>query len=151
TLVLPGSSVKGALRNQAERIVRTVLGKSADPRLPAKKRFLAHLRLPLVEDLFGSPGRSEQENTRSDPEELGLGALGVDDCYATNGRIPPRTWDELTRAEADAGPGEAKSALWRKLEGRDVNLPNWTASYHVAVDRWTGGAAEGFLYTVLEP
>ena len=27
----------------------------------------------------------------------------------------------------------------------------WTAAFHVAVDRWTGGAAESLLYTVLEP
>jgi CRISPR/Cas system CSM-associated protein Csm3 (group 7 of RAMP superfamily) len=150
SLVLPGSSVKGALRTQSERIVRTLLGKDADRKLEAKKRFLAHLRLPLIEDLFGSPGRSKAS---SDPgrDELGLGALGIDDCYATNVRIPPQAWENLIRAEPDAAPGGSESPLRRSLEGRDVNLPLWTASYHVAVDRWTGGAAEGFLYTVLEP
>jgi CRISPR/Cas system CSM-associated protein Csm3 (group 7 of RAMP superfamily) len=151
SLVLPGSSSKGALRTQAERIVRTLLAKSAGRELESKKRFLAHLRLPLIEEVFGSPGRSRAAKTDLEAEELGLGALGVDDCYATSVRIPPRRWEELTRADADSAPGELTSALRRALEAPDVNLPHWTASHHVAVDRWTGGAAEGFLYTVLEP
>jgi CRISPR/Cas system CSM-associated protein Csm3 (group 7 of RAMP superfamily) len=162
-LVLPGSSVKGALRGHAERIVRTLLGTIPDRTSKPKKRFLAHLRLPLIEDLFGSPGRSKSDtkanraksDTQSHREKLdlglGLGALGVDDCYATHVRIRPECWEDVIRADSDVAPGERKSALRRKLESDDLGLPDWTASYHVAVDRWTGGAAEGFLYTVLEP
>lgn len=148
--VLPGSSVKGALRAQAERIVRTLRGLQADPALEAKRRFLAHLRVPLVEELFGSPGRSKSESG-SDHAALGLGALAVDDCYARTMRIPPGCWDRIVAAEPNAKEGDAESALRRELDDPRVGLTQWTAGYHVAVDRWTGGAADGFLYTVLEP
>jgi hypothetical protein len=30
-------------------------------------------------------------------------------------------------------------------------VPGWQEATHVAVDRWTGGAADGMLHTVLEP
>ncbi len=154
--VLPGSSVKGALRNQAERVVRTVLGCRALHDLDGKERFLAHTRVPLVEELFGSPGRGKKEKEeRSEGESregrLGLGALAVDDCYAKDLRIPRERWQRVIRAAPDAGEGQSESELRRVLDESPSPLTHWTAGYHVAVDRWTGGAADGFLYTVLEP
>jgi CRISPR/Cas system CSM-associated protein Csm3 (group 7 of RAMP superfamily) len=152
--VLPGSSVKGCFRAQAERIVRTLLDLRADPKLERKKRFLRHLRVPLVEQLFGSPGRSRSEAKAGLYErelDLGLGALVVDDCYAESIRIPPERWDRVTRATPDAEVGKSHSALRTELDQPGLGLAQWTAGYHVAVDRWTGGAADGFLYTVLEP
>ena len=55
SLVLPGSSVKGAIRTYAERIVRTVLDRNLTG------DFLCDLELPLIDDLFGLRGLSEDD------------------------------------------------------------------------------------------
>lgn len=100
-LVLPGSSVRGALRSRASRIARTVLaardmlGDQHDWSETGVHDQLAHDPV-LVRDLFGSTEHR--------------GALAVLDTLA-------------------AGPGS-----WRKVT-------------HNAGDRWTGGAAEGALYS----
>jgi CRISPR/Cas system CSM-associated protein Csm3 (group 7 of RAMP superfamily) len=138
-LVLPGSSVKGALRSRAECIVRTLLGLDLPPGKDPRKRFLRALEVPLVDELFGLRGTGEP-NPEGDGPLAGLGALGVDDCYAT--AIPGERWEEVERATAE-GP------LRQALDG--AGLRHWQQAFHVAVDRWTGGAAESFLYSVLEP
>jgi CRISPR/Cas system CSM-associated protein Csm3 (group 7 of RAMP superfamily) len=143
-LVLPGSSTKGALRGQAERIVRTL----RDVRLPEepnkKKRFLRHLEgVPLIEEVFGAPGKSGGQ-----AGGLGLGALGIDDCYAEQS-IDRLRWEAVVEAGAEAPRGTREAPVCERL--REANLGQWAAAYHVAVDRWTGGAAESLLYTVLEP
>lgn len=100
-LVLPGSSVRGALRSRASRIARTVL--AARDRLGDGHNWsgtgvhdqLAHDPV-LVRDLFGSTEHR--------------GALAVLDTLA-------------------AGPG------------------SWLKVTHNAGDRWTGGVAEGALYS----
>ena len=141
--VLPGSSIKGVLRGQAERIVRTMRGIPAAAIDDPKQRFLKHKRVELVEYLFGSTGRDDEEATR-----LGRGALGVDDCYAVAIRFTPEHWQRITLAAPDA-TDEHPSELRQKLG--EAGVEDWTAAYHVAVDRWTDGAADGFLYSVLEP
>ncbi|MCI0724052.1 MAG: RAMP superfamily CRISPR-associated protein [Acidobacteria bacterium] len=60
-LVLPGSGIKGALRTQAERIVRTVLG------MEAPKEFLEQVNVPLIEYLFGA-ARPEKGNKAKDEQ-----------------------------------------------------------------------------------
>lgn len=141
SLVLPGSSVKGALRSQAERIVRTV----CDTPLPAennpRKRFLKHLEVPLIESLFGAPGKSAEQAGEATDSTAGLGALAVDDCYAKH-RIPTKQWEKVTTAQDERS---VKKAAY------DACLTKSTPAVHVAVDRWTGGAAESLLFSVLEP
>ena len=59
-LVLPGSSIKGSLRNQAERIVRTVRELDASRAENPRQRFLNQLdELPLIRELFGSRAQSK--------------------------------------------------------------------------------------------
>lgn len=57
-------------------------------------------------------------------------------------RLTSDHWQKVLAAEKDPD-------LRAALDG--ASLPHWQEAYHVAVDRWTGGAAESFLYTVLEP
>ncbi|MHB1557392.1 MAG: RAMP superfamily CRISPR-associated protein [Isosphaeraceae bacterium] len=146
-LVLPGSSVKGAFRSQGERIVRTVLDRDLSNQSDPKKKFLHDLELPLIDELFGLRGLSEEDmkkRTANIPESTplpGLGALGIDDCYGTH-QIAAAQWQEIVSAQTDQ---DLRVGLNRAF------LQPWQEAYHVAVDRWTGGAAEGFLYTVLEP
>ncbi len=99
-LVLPGSSVRGALRSRASRIARTVLAGAPGQRLDNWSDEGVHEQLAadptLVRDLFGTTERR--------------GAVTVFDTQA--GPSPcPRT------------------------------------ATHNAGDRWTGGVAEGALYS----
>lgn len=135
TFVLPGSSLKGALRTQAERIMRT-LGQKETVRIDLNQsKFDDQIEQELVKTIFGSPAKFDSNNT-----QLGyLGALSVDDCFAN---IPLRDWPKVESATAES---ELRQAL-------DENSLNHSQqAFHVAIDRWTGGAADSFLYTVLEP
>lgn len=145
TFVLPGSSIKGALRTQAERILRTVLQRET-PRIDdeGNKNFNDQIDLPLIKTLFGSPAKLallDSDTTQEKQEQqLGyLGALSVDDCFA---KIPLKSWSEVENAINEE---TLISALI------DNNLNNTQQAFHVGIDRWTGGAADSFLYTVLEP
>jgi CRISPR/Cas system CSM-associated protein Csm3 (group 7 of RAMP superfamily) len=93
SLVLPGSSVKGALRGQAERIVRTVRGETGPRWLgtDGKKKFLDAVKLPLINELFGAAKQSEGES------HLGLGALGIVDCYGQH-RLAGGQWQAIQAA-----------------------------------------------------
>lgn len=137
-LVIPGSSIKGALRSQAERIVRTVLGHDAG------EGFLEQVQVPLVEHLFGSSKRKKKDGRGEDepvPKPPGRGALFVDDCYGSKG-FSRDSWKSVETA-VDEG------ALRQALD--QAGLRDTQHAFHVAVDRWTGGAADGFLYSGLEP
>jgi CRISPR/Cas system CSM-associated protein Csm3 (group 7 of RAMP superfamily) len=148
SLVLPGSSVKGAFRTQAERIVRTLLRSKPNGEQDPKKKFLRDLDVKLVNDLFGLHGLSDRdENTHYDgvvPKVgplQGLSALAVDDCFSKSPMSRNR-WQSVQKASTDK---ELCQAL------KTTGLSSWCEAYHVAVDRWTGAAAESMLYTVLEP
>ena len=104
--VIPGSSVKGALRAQARRILHTLFdpnGKKASE----KPKYLAVLDL-----LFGSAERA--------------GRMSVGDVYYRSS-VSSGDWME-----------EKSEVLNAVTERRQ----------HVAIDRFTGGASEGALYSV---
>jgi len=141
SFVLPGSAIKGALRSQAERIVRTVCP-DLQPTLPEK--YLEQIDLPLITSLFGTCGKRDESSTdENDRTPLsGLGAFAVEDCFARDARFSREQWRSVENAPDDPA---LRAAL-------DVaQLQTVQHAYHVAVDRWTGGAADGQLYTVLEP
>lgn len=155
--VIPGSSIKGALRAQAERIAATVLDICLDKDIPGRERFLTHVaRVDLVETLFGAPGPEEKPKKKQDigpprtPKAagpvLGLGAVAVDDCFAEQ-HIKPDAWQALL--DAEAGDTKSQASLLAALQNAD--LSGFYPATHVAIDRWTGGAADSFLYSVLEP
>jgi CRISPR/Cas system CSM-associated protein Csm3 (group 7 of RAMP superfamily) len=136
-LVLPGSSIKGAFRNQAERIVRTVRP-SVPEQFPTK--FHDQIEVELIQDLFGAAGKAKKD----DDQALwlpGLGALAVDDCYAEH-QIERDEWSAIESATDEKTLREA-------LDG--TSLKTAQQAFHVAIDRWLGGAADNMLYTVLEP
>ncbi|HIK42618.1 RAMP superfamily CRISPR-associated protein [Thermoleptolyngbya sp. M55_K2018_002] len=138
--VLPGSSIKGALRTQAERIVRTVCPAfnhaAATKPVDSKKAFLQQVEVPLIENLFGKAAKTE------DKQQLGrMGALSVADCYADY-EISGQQWEKVQTAKDSA---ELLQAL------KEAKLHDVQQAFHVAIDRWTGGAADQFLYSTLEP
>ena len=143
SLVLPGSSIKGALRSHAERIVRTVLGSNCPP-MDARLGHIGQSDLPLIANLFGTAGRKEEPSDQEPaPGEIGLGrsALAVEDCFLAPS-ILREHWDAVEQANS----AQAMLGALRKA-GRE----SFALAYHSAVDRWTGGAADQLLFSALEP
>lgn len=142
SLVLPGSSVKGALRCQAERIVRTVRGETGPGWLggQGRQKFLDAVDVPLINELFGRRGEKVAPDDNR-PWLPGLGALGVVDCFGQH-RLTVDEWQAIQAATDDRQLRQALTA---------AGLQPWSQAYHVAIDRWLGSAAESMLYTVLEP
>ncbi len=133
-LMLPGSAIKGVLRSQAERIVRTLRGGKDRGFGDERNSHLAQLDVPLVRDLFGYAESNTAEGSRR-------GALAIDACY---GELTPQQ-----SAQADTlFDGVASD----HRAGADTDPPvHWDTAFHNAVDRWTGGAADSFLYSAIEP
>ena len=140
--VLPGSSIKGALRTQAERIVRTVKTLPI-PDNDSNRRFMDQLeQSSLIMNLFGRAAKVER-NGNGKSNQLGrIGALAVDDCYAQSA-FDERAWNKIASSTTSED-------LYKALK-EDAKLSETQQGFHVAIDRWTGGAADGLLYSTLEP
>lgn len=139
--VIPGSSIKGVLRAHAERIVRTVCSK------PTKESFLEQMHLSLINEIFGAASRSEQERGL-------IGALSIDDCYAKpKYSMSPEHWAEVENAPKESNEefSQFKEKLRTALKGSSRPFRVLQPAIHVAIDRWTGGAADAMLYSILEP
>lgn len=169
SLVLPGSGIKGALRARAALIERSV--RAVDPVRVADGDVVAaaagfrnqRAELPAVCALFGTAPTSRDR--WGDPEwpgddSAGAGAVAVDDCFAS-APLPqdlwqqvygvPPTGQDLADQDTAALPRDRERAeLGEELRDRLARHGIERAD-HVAIDRWTGGAAEGRLYSVLEP
>lgn len=149
-LLLPGSSIKGSLRSQAEKIVRTILEKSANKNDASNQRFTTQTKLNLIENLFGLAGESknkQQDESLNNKIKAGLAALSVDDCYAEN-KVDQEKWQDIEFAKTEKD-------LIEKLEKANLRKANsqegFQQAFHVSIDRWTSAASDGALYSVLEP
>lgn len=170
-LLLPGSSIRGAIRAHAERIVRTLRGHDAPP------DFGDALRSPPlgVDVLFGTaPARSRRhptaETNADDGGDHGVGrgrrgVLSVADCHSTHS-VTAAAWNSIVTVRPDIVPssGEeredreqrnkeratALSSLRDRLEAINASF-GLRVSDHVAVDRWTGGSGDHRLFSALEP
>lgn len=160
SLVLPGSSIKGALRSHAERIVRTLLNFTPHQR---KTDFHDQIEVELINFLFGSRGKSAAEkrnqpngNATSKNITPGRGALSIADCYAQQ-KLNADKWRALEIAGSKDDTTYSATELWKAIKTAtgDTNptadTKNFHIEHHVAIDRWTGGAADGALYSVLAP
>lgn len=130
-LALPGAGIKGALRTHAERIVRTVTG-----RCFALDDDHRQVDVPLAADLFGRARPAETPSAKT-ARRRRKGRLAVETCYAKLA-LPQDTWDRLEREEEP----------WRVPPSQDRPM---SLAMHVAIDRWTGGAAKNLLFGALEP
>jgi CRISPR/Cas system CSM-associated protein Csm3 (group 7 of RAMP superfamily) len=174
SLVLPGSSIKGAFRAQAERILRTLLDLKA-PRDPNdRQNFNNQLQLlgvdkkateatKLIGELFGA--KKEPDDSKWEKSTLGQGALSIDDCYARREFLmnaidwakveTGKVYDD--RSYYENGDKQGEHTLWQALKNVEgdkddrSSTRNFQISHHVAIDRWTGGASEGALFSVLQP
>ncbi|MFQ3550375.1 MAG: RAMP superfamily CRISPR-associated protein, partial [Armatimonadota bacterium] len=144
-LLLPGSSIKGALRTRAEKIMRTLLD------LNPIGDFNEQVKVPVVDVLFGSAKTKNDEKASSN--NAGQSVAFFTDCYSTN-TINQSNWDAIIK-ESDEFDLNAiinptdESDLNENL--KDIKNIKFQESYHVAIDRWTNAVLDGALYTVLEP
>jgi CRISPR/Cas system CSM-associated protein Csm3 (group 7 of RAMP superfamily) len=139
--VLPGSAVKGAMRSQTERILRTVLRSSQIQPTDKLQDQMENAALSLAHWLFGKAGTGKSTEQVS----FGRGALMVDDCFCAQ-KLDPVMWQAVEQAvDAPQNGG----TLRQKLDAS--GLTETQQAVHVAIDRWTGGAAEQMLYSALEP
>jgi hypothetical protein len=101
--------------------------------------------LAAVQALFGTAPRSRPGSTptgqATTADRQGLGAVAVDDCYAT-ARLDATRWREVCGAR----PGQDQAATREWLAEHGLH-----PAHHVAIDRWIGGAASGRLFSLLEP
>ncbi|MDR0959180.1 MAG: RAMP superfamily CRISPR-associated protein [Propionibacteriaceae bacterium] len=155
-LVIPGSSLKGTLRSRAEFIGRVV----TEAEVP--DRFLKQMRestkLPGVLGLFGSAG----DHTHDDGGRKG--ALSVFDV-ATDAVIPETLWGKVVtagrRGQKEEGDNTARNEESTKFAKAVDDLNDWAKKAKAglwfdfvtrnSIDRWTGGVADGMLYSSLEP
>jgi CRISPR/Cas system CSM-associated protein Csm3 (group 7 of RAMP superfamily) len=129
SMTIPGSSIKGAFRSQAERIIRTLC-----PGIETSDNFLQAIQVPIVQDLFGAAASKNEK-------QLGQSALSVEDCSSKQ-RFTHEAWQNIVQAPKDSDLSGVLS---------NADLASAHQAFHVAIDRWTGGAAEHMLYTNLEP
>lgn len=130
-LVLPGSGIRGALRSEAERIVRTVTGLSTGPDDPL---HVAN-NVALVDTLFGAAAEKDTDN--------GAGAVRIGDCFSTNS-VPVETWRRFELSTDKDELGKDLAAL------REAGFPADVA-FHVTLSRFAGGASDSLLFTAFEP
>jgi CRISPR/Cas system CSM-associated protein Csm3 (group 7 of RAMP superfamily) len=154
-LVLPGSSIKGALRSHAERIMRTLLGQTC----VAEDDLLDQVKVPIVDILFGAARESEKRHGSGGSDagdsakatvserlfgvKPGAGCLLFSDCYSKTS-FDASQWESLVQA------GD-QNAVNNAIDSLECSPAEFQQAYHVAVDRWTNAVKEGALYTVLEP
>lgn len=151
-LSLPGSSIKGALRSRAEYIVRTLRG---DPLEEAGTpgRQWEQIQLPYVCELFGAVLHHGDDDTESTGN---VGALRVSSIRSETW-MPKEKWEALAEVTKDAFDNKegTSNTLRKLLDDLNDSLANVNAQVdvatHVAIDRFTGGAAESALFVALEP
>lgn len=130
-LLLPGTSLKGALRSAIERAARSWI------EVEAPETFTEQLVNGYGEWLFGSTSRRS--------------AVAIDDVYSkavSNNSVSAERFENDLRAQTERGDNRL-SGLRKRLE--KLGIHDLIPTAHVAIDRWTGGASEHRLYAVLEP
>ena len=91
--------------------------------------------------------------------------MSIDDCYAEKS-FEADVWREVESGKMQPDETYKDQELWQGLKKIDLNkkpdeslseqekiedTKDFKISHHVAIDRWTGGASEGALYSVLQP
>jgi len=149
-LILPATSIRGVLRSEAERIVRTLLSIQMSP----EASHIDQVRVPLVDAMYGaSPTTNDgtdQSAVSTEDATIGKASVSISAAFA-----PICKWDQwqkvleiATRKKSNTENDRAKAE--QELVTATSGLP-LEFTHHVALDRWTGAAADKMLYTVLEP
>ncbi|WP_280310285.1 RAMP superfamily CRISPR-associated protein [Nocardia abscessus] len=151
-LLIPGTSIKGILRAHAERIVRTLTGTAAVDTVDPLVQLAAAASLPGIGELFGAAGDLAAGETGR------KGLLSVGEVTSTV-EVPADLWQRVRAASAQAVTRGDRDR--RRTEFADavdalnaVTGPQglwFDIAARTAIDRWTGAASDGLLFTALEP
>ena len=165
-LSLPGSALKGALRSRAEFIVRTLSGETLTGRGEPQGQS-EQIDLALVRDLFGQVLRHPTAET---PGTGRIGAVRVSSIRSKTS-VDRSEWESLANMTKANLKNESQPMLReilrttnRSLCVRDHTAPNsecadghhapgaqLDVATHVAIDRFSGGAADTALFSAIEP
>ncbi|HSK70440.1 MAG TPA: RAMP superfamily CRISPR-associated protein [Pyrinomonadaceae bacterium] len=159
SLCLPGSSVKGAFRAHAERILRTVFDFNAPTNSNKSDNFSNQLQMfdqndkptkatQLIGEIFGAKKeREEKDKPNQSKSTLGLGALSIDDCYTKEGfSMKADNWQKVETGKVTktvpAGNNKTKEEevsyseqeLWKAIKAveEDSDLTSSTKNFHIA-------------------
>jgi CRISPR/Cas system CSM-associated protein Csm3 (group 7 of RAMP superfamily) len=148
SLVLPATSIRGVLRSEGERIMRTLLDTSVKPDTPHYEQT----QVPLVSEMYGASPQMDTETSVSviESESLGKACFSLTSAFAPLGSVDD--WNAVLKAATKKKTSSEDDRL--KAERSLVDACNKMPllfTHHVALDRWTGAAADKMLYTVLEP
>ena len=149
-LILPATSIRGVLRSEAERIVRTLLSTEMSP----VASHIDQVRVPLVDAMYGASPTTNDGTDQSavSTEETMIGKACVNISAAFAPICDCDQWKNVleiaTRKKSNTENDRANAE--QELVKATAGLP-LEFTHHVALDRWTGAAADKMLYTVLEP
>jgi CRISPR/Cas system CSM-associated protein Csm3 (group 7 of RAMP superfamily) len=141
-LLLAGSSLKGALRSHGEYIVRTKLGLDPVPGSTLNDQ----INVPGIVDVFGWATDTNTNDGRK-------AAVSVDDCYGLT-HIASTTWRDVVRAAGESpDTTRGKVMKWPELRAllTSSGLPGWRSLMHNAINEFTGGVVDEFLFSTLVP
>ncbi|MFT4127490.1 MAG: RAMP superfamily CRISPR-associated protein [Gordonia sp. (in: high G+C Gram-positive bacteria)] len=153
-MVIPGSSIKGVIRSHAERIARTAAGADA-PAVPFLEQMKA-TGLAGIADLFGLA--SDDNDTESRGRR---GAVTVHEV-STEVAVRAEKWRKVaiaaTKTNVEASKDEDMQALAQAITSfnQSANATGGDAFLHLdvvmrnSIDRWTGGTADGRLFSTIE-
>lgn len=142
--LIPGTSLRGVLRSQAERICRTVLGIDAKA-----DDFLSQVAVDGFEPLVWLFGSADDQHPRR-------GAIRVSSSRSQ--AFKRDLWNDiLTRPKAQGSVDEkrrAQAALNKAIDALNSELKQRSLWVDLAtrnsIDRWTGGASDGALFSAIE-
>ena len=138
---LAGTGIKGAFRAQSARILRTVLG----------CEDAGEDSLDLVSALYGTAKTQDKDDEKPKAPrypEPGQGAVSFDDCRMDRRPLCLADWRRLLTLDANSS---TERLAYFKKKAAGTNWEDFRPVAHVAIDRWTGGAANKFLFSRLEP
>lgn len=150
SLIIPATSIRGVLRSEGERIIRTMLGESVNSNSP----HFEQTQLPLVNAMYGASPQNLLDTdiitSGVDSETVGRASLSISSAFASLG--PIADWENVLKiATTKKKTSETERTEIEESLVRACSQLPLAFTHHVAIDRWTGSAADKMLYTVLEP
>ena len=148
-LVIPGSSVKGVLRSEVERFLRSVRNLDVAP----ADSHHEQIRMPIVDTLFGNVNGSDSDLVSSGfKATVRFGDLIGRLATSKGSSLSWSQWSLVETAVMSDKSGNPDSDRKKVVEVlRSVGLDSWQPTDHVAIDRWTSGVTDSKLFSVLEP
>jgi len=143
-IVLPASSLKGVLRSTAERILRTVDTNTDPKRIPLADAPFVHAS-DMSREQYQEWLQAHQRADIADSEMMEWHAVQEPPSYTAPQLEPGAIYTLLSAASQLFGCTLHAGLVM--LDDTTVPARRLSPRTHVAIDRFTGGAAQGALFT----